>query len=162
MKKLAVLFVALFAIGTAASAQEKGDMAVGANIVYGAGNKDFSNVGIALKYRYNPVKSLRIEPSITYFYDNDHYRMWDIGANIHYQFVLHKSVAVYPLFGVSYERVCADDGRYGEAEMGSLGCNVGVGFDFELTDKLVLNAEFKYKDSNIRGAIAGIGVAYKF
>ncbi len=157
-------------------AQEKGDMAAGVHFALGTGD-GFTNYGIGAKFQWNAIDKLRLEPSFTYFLKKDYLSMWDISANVHYQFVLTDRVALYPLAGLSVMGVKAsvdvpeidmgELGSYGgesvSASETKFGCNIGAGVDFNLSEKLALNVEAKYKiNGNWNRFIASVGLAYKF
>ena len=170
MKRLLfVIAIALFV--TTANAQDKGDMAVGAQVAFGTGD-GFSNIGIGAKFQWNPANRLRLEPSFTYFLKKDLVSMWDISANVHYQFPLGKVVGFYPLAGVGVMGVKVDIPEVDLGEYGSyggsasdtkFGVNVGVGADFNLSEKFVVNAEVKYTIvQHWNRLIISAGFAYKF
>lgn len=170
MKRFLFLIAAVLCV-TAASAQDKGDMAVGAQVVYGTGD-GFSNIGVGAKFQWNIINKLRLEPSFNYYFKKDLVSMWDINANVHYQFPLGKVVSLYPLAGLSVMGVKVsvpevDLGEYGSyggsASDTEFGFNIGAGADFSLSQKIVLNVEAKYKiGGNWSRFIIGAGVAYKF
>ena len=78
MRRILLLMVAVLCI-TVASAQEKGETAVGAQVVYGSGD-GLSNIGIGAKFQWNVINRLRLEPSFTYFLKKDNINMWNAGA----------------------------------------------------------------------------------
>lgn len=166
MKKLLLIVAATVCLAATASAQEKGDMAAGVHFAYGTGD-GFSNMGIGAKFQWNVIDKLRLEPSFTYFLKKDYISMWDINANVHYQFVLGDVVNLYPLAGLSVMGVKAsvDLGEYGSASASDteFGFNLGAGADFNLSERLVLNVEAKYKiGGNWSRFIALVGIGYKF
>lgn len=166
MKKLLLIVAATVCLAATASAQEKGDMAAGVHFAYGTGD-GFSNMGIGAKFQWNVIDKLRLEPSFTYFLKKDYLSMWDISANVHYQFVLSDVVNLYPLAGLSVMGVKAsvDTGGYGtvSASDTEFGFNLGAGADFNLSERLALNVEAKYKiGGNWSRFIASVGIGYKF
>lgn len=172
MKKLLLIAAAVLCMTATAQAQEKGDMAAGVQFALGTGD-GLTNMGVGAKFQWNVINKLRLEPSFTYFFKKDYLSMWDISANVHYQFVLGNVVNLYPLAGLSVMGVKAsipsiDLGEYGSYEGGSVsdtefGFNIGAGADFKVSEKIIVNAELKYK---IGGSwsrfIASAGVAYRF
>lgn len=167
MKKFLFLIVAAIVCMTAttAQAQEKGDMAAGVHFAYGTGD-GFSNMGIGAKFQWNVIDKLRLEPSFTYFLKKDYISMWDISINAHYQFVLSDVVTLYPAAGLSVMGVKASyDWGYGSASASDseFGFNIGAGADFNLSEKLALNVELKYKVGGTWNRfIPSVGLAYKF
>ncbi len=173
MKKSLIILAAMFCMTTTTvSAQEKGDMAAGVHLGIGAGDS-FTNFGLGAKYQWNVIDKLRLEPSFTYYFEKDNVSMWDLNVNVHYQFVLGNSFSVYPLAGLSLlgTKVSVPEFDFGElgtygggsASDTEVGFNLGVGADYDVTEKIQLNAEAKYK---IGGSwdrfFARVGVAYKF
>jgi outer membrane protein X len=98
-RKVAVMAIAVFTMSVAANAQEKGDMAVGGNLVLGSGDS-FTNYGIGAKFQYNVTNPLRLEGSFTYFLKKDYLTMWDLSANAHWLFPVADKITVYPLAGL--------------------------------------------------------------
>lgn len=169
--KRASLFVMIgIAMAMNVNAQEKGDMAAGAHIAYGTGDS-YSNFGLGAKFQWNIIKQLRLEPSFTYFLKKDYVSMWDLSLNAHYLFPIGDNLRVYPLAGVgmlgSKASVSVDLGEWGNygasASDTEFGINLGGGVDYLLTDKLILNAEIKYKIGDVWDRlIISAGVAYRF
>lgn len=161
MKKFFLVFAAMFVLAASASAQSKGDMAAGIKFDYGTGD-NLSNIGLGVKYQYNVIDNLRIEPSFTYFFKKDNISMWDISANVHYQFELADRFTLYPLAGLSVMGVKASYGGFSASD-NDFGVNLGVGCDFDLTDYLILDVEAKYRIAGDWSRfMVGIGLGYKF
>lgn len=170
-RKAAVLIVVVLAMSVAASAQEKSDMAVGGNLVLGSGNS-FTNYGIGAKFQYNVMTPLRLEGSFTYFLKKDYISMWDLSVNAHWLFPVADKVRVYPLaglgiLGTSVSVPEIDLGEWGSvggsASTSEFGFNMGGGIDYNLTDRLILNAELKYKvGGDWNRLLVSAGLAYKF
>lgn len=171
MKKLLLLVAVPFLFAaTRMNAQEKGDMAAGAYIAIGAGDS-FTNYGLGAKFQWNVIDHLRLEPSMTYFVKKDDLSMWNLDANVHYQFVLDDIFTLYPLAGMGLVGV-----RYNEKPHDTLPeehfafsdsefvFNIGGGADFDITEKIMLNLEAKYKvgTDDFNRFIFSMGVAYKF
>ena len=142
MRRILLLMVAVLCI-TVASAQEKGETAVGAQVVYGSGD-GLSNIG-----------------------------MWNAGVNVHYLFPVADAITLYPvagagIWGIKVSVPEMDLGEYGNYGGGSasnseFGFNIGAGADFNLSEKFVINAELKYKvGGDWSRLLISAGVAYKF
>jgi Opacity protein and related surface antigens len=155
-KTVCVMLFALMATGL--MAQGKGETAAGGQIVIGSGDS-YTNYGIGVKYQYNVVDRVRLEPSFTYFLKKDYASMWDLTANVHYLFPIQEQITVYPLAGLG---ILGVNPEFGDSDS-EFGFNLGGGVDYGLTDKLFLNAELKYKmyDNWDRLNIS-VGVGYKF
>jgi outer membrane protein X len=179
-KKAAVFAAAMFTMSMVVGAQEKGDMAAGGNLVVGMGN-ELTNFGIGAKFQYNVMKPLRLEGSFTYFLPKtwgvaglaeSKLSMWDLSVNAHWLFPVADKIAVYPLAGLgilgSKSSVEVEVGGLEGFDIPStstseVGFNLGGGIDYGLTDKLILNAELKYKiGGNWSRLLISAGVAYKF
>jgi outer membrane protein X len=171
-RKVAIVAIAVLSMSVAVNAQEKGDMAVGGNLVLGSGDS-FTNYGIGAKFQYNVMNPLRLEGSFTYFLKKDYVTMWDLSVNAHWLFAVADKITVYPLAGlgmlgtkVSVPSIDLGEwGNYGggSASDSEIGFNLGGGIDCKLTDKLILNAELKYKiGSNWNRLLLSAGLAYKF
>jgi outer membrane protein X len=178
-RKVAIVAIAVLSMSVAANAQEKGDMAAGGNLVLGFGDS-FTNFGIGGKFQYNIMNPLRLEGSFTYFLPKKQgvsgvaessVSMWDLSVNAHYLFSVADKIKVYPLAGLGILGTSAsaevDLGEYGNyggsASASEFGFNLGGGIDFRLTDKLILNAELKYKlGSTWDRLLLSAGLAYKF
>lgn len=153
--------IALVTMSVAVNAQEKGDMAAGGNLVLGSGDS-FTNYGIGAKFQYNVTNPLRLEGSFTYFLKKDNLTMWDLSANAHWLFPVAGKITVYPLAGLGILNYGSSYGGY-SASSSDIAFNLGGGIDYKLTDKLVLNAELKYKISDQWDRLLlSAGLAYKF
>lgn len=157
-----LLFVAaMFVAVTQVQAQEKGDMAVGAQFAYGTGDS-FSNVGLGAKFQWNVIDRLRLEPSFNYFFEKDYVSMWDLNLNVHYQFPVGAKFDLYPLAGLSVLGAKASVLGY-SAKDTEFGLNLGGGVDYKLTDTWAINVEAKYKiGGEWSRFIVTAGVVYKF
>ena len=69
MRRILLLMAAVLCI-TVASAQEKGETTLGAQVVYGSGD-GLSNIGIGAEFQWNVINNLRLAPSFTYFLKKD-------------------------------------------------------------------------------------------
>ena len=145
MKKLIVIFSMMFFIMGNAFAQ-KGIQAAGVSLNYGT---EISSIGLGVKYQYNITNDIRLEPSITYFFENKGVDMFDMNVNAHYLLPLASNIRLYPLAGLTYTRWATDFGHGGA--------------EFDITDELMMNFELKYQCvSDFDQAIFSIGLAYMF
>jgi outer membrane protein X len=161
-RKVAIVAIAALTMSVAAGAQEKGDMAAGVNLVLGSGDS-FTNFGIGAKFQYSVTNPLRLEGSFTYFLKKDYLKMWDLSVNGHWLFPLSDKITVYPLAGLGILNCSLDLGELSGDPTSDFTFNFGGGVDFNLTDKLILNAEVKYKISDVWSRLQlSAGIAYKF
>ncbi len=162
MRKFLLIFTALFVMAVSVNAQEKGDMAVGAKFAIGTGD-DYTNYGLGVKFQWNFADKVRLEPSFTYFFENDDLRMWDLSLNVHYQFVLSEGINIYPLAGFTIVGAKVDIAGVGSNSESEFGINLGVGADFDISKKISLNIEMPYKIVNdFNRFVPSVGIAYKF
>lgn len=172
MRKLFLTAViALLSIG--AFAQE-GQAYLGGQLAYPT---DIKSLGIGVKGGYGITDAIRTQATFDYFLKKDNVSCWDLNLDVHYLFPLGDNIKVYPLAGLTYLR-CSVDGftqtvstpagsiTVGSNESysdGNLGVNLGGGFQYDLTEKLALNAEVKFQiiKNNNQGVISA-GLAYKF
>ena len=189
MKKILITLCVVL-ITLSASAQ-KGETAIGANILYGSKLK---NIGIGAKGQYNFTDNIRGEASFDYFLKKEGVSMWGINANIHYLFDVTDKIKVYPLAGIGYvntggsgddwdddddddngygygygwERAPSyeddgDDDYDGSSSDGNIAINLGCGVQYALTEKISINAELKYQIiNNFNQIVPSIGITYKF
>ena len=155
MKKLLLtFFVACFAIG-AASAQERGNWAVGPRVsFYTHAGTEGAMLGIGAIGRYSLTHHWRIEPGITALCE----RYCSIDANVDMQYLFHLLPVwtFYPAVGLSAN----DIGTW------SCGVNLGAGTDFSLAKHWDLSAGVKWMlqtaDHHKNPLVITIGAAYKF
>lgn len=176
-------------IGLCASAQEKGDMAVGLNLGVAPcleSGADLTNFGIGAKFQYNVTNPIRVEADVDYWFKNKGVDIFDVTANVHYLFNVGTKCKVYPLVGIGYANVkggysydydddydfdfysydeddFGDDFDEGSSSLSRFVFNVGAGFQYDLSEKLAVNAEVKYQYiKDFSRLPISIGVAYKF
>lgn len=185
MKKF-FIFTCAALIGLCASAQEKGDMAVGVNLGVAPcleGGASVTNFGIGAKFQYNVTDPIRLEAALDYGFKSKGVDAMTLGVNAHYLFNVADKIKVYPIVGLGYAHCGAiafgfpdmdvDDWMYGDIDdydtksesvsINRFYFNIGVGGQYDINDKLAVNLELKYqyiKDFN-RLPIS-LGVAYKF
>lgn len=192
MKKVFFALCLAVAGFTAANAQE-GQMAAGINIgvapsLEGEGSP--TNFGIGAKFQYNVTEPIRVEADLEYWFKSKGISVFDISANVHYLINIVDRLRIYPLAGIGYANLHSSAPKIDMPELnlpnipgvdisgilesleeqeGSSSnasrflFNIGAGAEYDITDNLVANFEFKYqylKDFN-RMPIQ-IGIAYKF
>lgn len=172
MRKLFLTAViALLSIGAYA---QKGQTYLGGQLAYPT---DIESLGIGVKGGYGITDAIRAQATFDYFLKKNNVSWWDLNLDVHYLFPLGNNIKVYPLAGLTYLRGSVDgvtqtvntqDGSVtvGSNESysdGNLGLNLGAGFQYDLTDKLVLNAEVKFQIiKNTNQGVISAGLAYKF
>ena len=190
MKKF-FIFTCAALIGLCASAQEKGDMAVGLNLGVAPcleSGASVTNFGIGAKFQYNVTNPIRLEAAFDYGFKNKGVDVMTIGVNAHYIFNVANKISVYPLVGLGYAHCKAtaigipdlDENDWGgianwETDIDDYGTkeesgsankfffNVGVGGQYDLNDKLAVNLEIKYQYiENFNRLPISLGIAYKF
>ena len=161
MKRFSITIVAAF-VSVSLFAQ-KGDIAIGGNVSYGT---EIENVGFGAKGQYNFTDAIRGEVSFDYFLKKNYVSMWDINFNAHYLFPITEKIKVYPLAGFTFTNWSVS---YSEAFISisgtesRFGANLGGGFQYDVSDNFILNAEVKYQlISDFDQAVFSIGAAYRF
>lgn len=168
-----LVIIAIAVITTSAIAQEKGDIAVGANLGANLG-KVVNQIGYGVKVQYNIADNIRLEPSYTYYnkagwdvpYFNIDFNSWECGINAHYlirptekdleQMSWIKNMILYPLAGVGLINVkCtatdkSNKDNNGSVSTTSFGVNLGIGADLRLSNKFSLNFQIKYMLTNVK------------
>ena len=143
--------------------RQQGIQAAGVHLTYGT---EIESFGIGVKYQYNISNNIRLEPSMNYYFENNHeIGQFDLNANVHYLFPMASNVRVYPLAGLTFARWDFGDRAGGSFTGGitRLGVNLGGGAEMDITDKLMLNFELKYQFvSDLDQAIFNVGIAYMF
>ncbi len=172
--KISMVVISLF-YTTTIFAQQKGEMAVGLNLNYGT-NSTLSNFGLGVKFQWNVINNLRLEPSFNYYFGKDlivaRYNMWDANINVHYLFLLGKKkrFMIYPLAGIGlFGTSVKYKGEYAEFIEGKsvsesdFAFNVGGGAEYLLTEKFSVGAEIKYQIvSGWNRPVFTLGAAYRF
>jgi len=156
MKKiLAIAIVAMMGVATASA--QKGEMAVGGNLLYGT---EINSVGLGAKFQYGILDNLRAEASFNYYFQNKGYWMWDLNANAHYLFDIAPKFRAYPLAGLTVVNKSYSDI---DDSVTRFGLNLGGGCEYDVTSNVAVNAEFKYSIvSTIDQAVFSVGAVYKF
>lgn len=156
MKKFLALAIAAL-IGIASASAQRGQMAVGGNLLYGT---EINSVGLGAKFQYGIIDHLRGEASFNYYFQNKGFRMWDLNANAHYLFDITEKFRAYPLAGLTVVNKSYSDV---DDSITRFGLNLGGGCEYDVTPNVVLNAEFKYSIvSTIDQAVLSVGAVYKF
>ena len=169
-------------------AQQKGDMAAGINLGVApcleSGVK-VTNFGIGAKFQYNVTNPIRLEADLDYWFKDKGMDMFDISANVQYLFHLGNKINVYPFAGIGYARVGGgvtfdfdDDYYYSyrsyetratvdfddiSTSLNRFLFNVGVGAEYEITNKISAGVELKYQYlKNFSRFPITIGATYHF
>ena len=135
---------------------------------FNAGLGDHANAGLGLKLQYHATDAFRVEFGTEYFMESDHATEWDLYMNFHYLIRVYQQMYVYPILGVGFDhwhssvtnpvtlsKITNNDGR--------INANIGVGYQYDLTDRFAATFEAKYriiKDYNRMGV--SLGIAYRF
>lgn len=133
MKKLtsilfAVLFV--FSITQLTFAQEQGDIAVGAGVVYGF---DIEEIGIQGNGYYTLNENMRVGADFIYWlHDSDFgdFTSWELNGNFHYLFYNENDLVLYGLGSLGYHYVSFSfmGASVSDSEIG-LGLGAGVEYN---------------------------------
>ena len=160
MKKL--FFTTMIAMITmsVSAAGQKGDMAIGGNLLFGAG-QNYSNVGLGAKFSYNVTDPIRLLGEFDYFFEHNFTTMLDFSVYGHYLFPVADRLLLFPAVGVGmmvYKTTIFNTTFSDNRAVFSL----GGGAEFLLTDKFSLLGEFRLKlrDGSNRSNFV-LGIAYK-
>jgi len=168
IKKIAIITIAAITMNMTANAQERGDMAVGANMVVQM-VEDYTHTGIGAKFLYNATYLLRFAGEFDYFPKKDLLSMWDFSAYAHYLFPVTYRAVIYPsvglgLLGIKNNDPNLDTNIYKRTDF-AVPFTLGIGADYELSSNLILNGEARYKifGSSTKNYFKfAVGLAYKF
>lgn len=156
MKKFLSL-VLVVVLGCGYAAAQKGQMAVGGNLLYGT---EINMLGIGGKFQYGITNDIRAEASFNYYFRNNGFHMWDLNANAHYLFSVAPKFRAYPLAGLT---VVSKSYAHNDESVTHFGLNLGGGCEYDLIPNVTLNGEFKYSIvSSIDQAVFSVGAVYKF
>ena len=185
------IFACAALLGLCASAQKKGDMAVGLNLDVAPcleKGASVTNFGIGAKFQYNVTNPIRLEAALDYGFKNKGIDVLTVGVNAHYIFKVANKISVYPLVGVGYAHCGATvsgipdmdendwwDVAKGDADIDDFGTksesgsahksyfNVGAGAEYAINNKLAAGLEIKYQYiKDFSRLPISLGVTYKF
>lgn len=152
-------------LGLCASAQEKGDMAVGLNL--GAApcvesGANLTNFGAGVKFQYNFSNPFRAELAVNYWFKAKEISAADAAVNAHWLFNVGEKFIIYPVVGVGMLRASVDTGSEDASEVRFMS-NVGVGAEYPVTEKISVGVECKYQYvKDFARVPVNLSVTYKF
>ena len=178
-------------VGLCASAQEKGDMALGLNLGVAPcleSGASLTNFGIGAKFQYNVTNPIRLEAALDYGFKSNGIDVMTIGVNGHYIFNVSEKFNFYPLVGGGFahlggggmssdiedimnemEDLLGDSAEdYGDMDSGSSSANkfffnIGAGAEYAVNEKFSVGAELKYQYiKDFSRLPITVGVTYKF
>ena len=162
MKKiLALVCMLMLGIGFAQAQVNRGESAVGVNLVYGT---EIESMGLGARFQYGIIDHLRAEVGFNGFFAHKHTTWWDVNLNAHYLLGLwHEQFYFYPLVGLNYTMTTHKENGISDEE-NHVGLNVGAGLEYELNDHFGTNLEFRHTivRKGLDQAIIGVGLNYKF
>lgn len=164
MKKI-LLSLCVIMAGLSASAQKKGDMAVGLNLGVAPcleSGLSVTNFVLGAKYQYNVTDPIRLEADLNYGFKSNYWYAMELSANFHYIFDLGKKFSIYPLAGIGYGLIGWD--AFGEGESASRFLfNIGVGSEYTINENWAVGIELKYQYmSDFSRLPVSIGATYRF
>ena len=168
MKKILTLICALvLGMGVSQAQVHEAQTAVGANLVYGT---EIKSPGVGARFQYGVLDQLRTEVGFNYFFEHKKNSCWDVNINAHYLLnVWNQKVYIYPIVGINYTmmkygRHTEEDGTVVPSdEDNHIGFNVGLGAEYELTDHIGVNLEYRHTIiRSVDQGVIGAGINYKF
>lgn len=149
MKKFRFFLLTLAMVAGVATANAQ-ENAGGVYFNWAIGSNSLNCTGIGVKYDHLMSENFRIEPSFTYYFHNDDYNLYEASVNAHYLFHLDDMQShFYPIFGLTTVfgkyKFTDINGNGDSNSFGRFGCNIGAGYQYDVTDDFALTAEAKYK-----------------
>lgn len=168
MKKLLLTATLIAIFGFAATAQEQGDIRVGAGLAIGtkAGvdddGSDKMGLGINLNGEYLITDVISIAPSYTMFFKNTvggaDFSLSALNIDVRYYF---SDMGLYGLAGFSSAKAKAEGGGFTVSDTEG-GLNIGAGIMLPLSDNLFANGQVKYTTPGDGQLVINAGVAFAF
>jgi len=164
LKRVAIVVIAILTMSLSASAQKKGDMDAGVNLLFGT-TSGYSNAGLGAKFRYNIIDQVRLAGEFDYFLKSNYISLWDFSVYGHYLFPVAENLVVYPEVGLgfvgwSYSWPTGWLDSYSHPTDFAL--SIGGGVDYKLTSNLTLNGQLRFKTISGGWFNMLVGIAYKF
>ena len=163
MKKILTVVLCVLALGiTAGQAQvRQGQTAVGANLVYGSRTE---SLGLGARFQYGILDHVRAEVGFNHFFEHNHMAIWDVNLNGHYLIgLLQERLQVYPIGGLNYTMLDYKGIDNYKGEENHIGLNVGAGVEYELTEHLGVNMEYRHTIvRKVAQGVVALGINYKF
>jgi outer membrane protein X len=169
-KALAFMFAAILCIATCSAQLYKGDIAAGANLVYGS---HIESLGLGAKFQYTIIDHVRAEVGFNYFFKKDFHTMWDANLNAHYLInVYQEKLLLYPIAGLCFASVSFDEkgamkkwdyvgDDYNDTNR--FGLNLGAGAEYLINENIGVTLEYRHTImKDIDQGVIGVGVNYKF
>lgn len=174
MKKVLLTFIVAL-ISLSASAQRKGDLAVGlrggptmTKIEFLGIKENYTRWGAGAFVQYNLTDHFRFDLDGIYHFKKDHLSDFTVGIDLQYLFDLGEDVKFFPLVGyalafthqdaydinnISYDSENSTDG----------GIQLGAGIQFNLGDNCFVSAEYKFQPGILGdGHVVMASVGYRF
>ena len=128
---------------------------------YGADNI-YGSLGVGARFHYELLNQLLVAPKANFYFGESGDTWWsaDLAVDFHYNFVAAIDFYIYPIVGV-----CMSHWNQGEyfPSQNSLGVNVGIGAQYNITPNITLNGEYKYLIYKKRDVIDfALSVGYRF
>ena len=171
MKKiLTSVCLLMLGMGVGSAQVQKNETAAGVNLVYGS---RIESMGIGARFQYGILDQLRTEVGFNYFFEHKHNSCWDVNINAHYLLnVWNQKLYIYPLVGINYtmmkygrhtEIIDGTSVEIGSDEDNHIGFNVGLGVEYELTEHIGVNLEYRHTIiRSVDQGVIGAGINYKF
>jgi len=168
MKKIfMIMCVALMSVTAFA---QKGSVWVGGDLRYCL--DDYKNMGIDAKAQWQCLKFLRLEGNVGYLFEKDDYERLDAQVNAHLLINLGKDgLNIYPIGGfifghekstVQHSRTISGTDQsewyYSKDTDDAFDMLLGAGFEVPISNRVKINAEYKYLYLDTSEISVGIAV----
>lgn len=112
-----------------------------------------------LFFQYGFTENIRIAPEVGFAFRSEDKSAFLLSADMQFPFRIYRGIQVYPLVGLTF-----NNWNYSHSSNSShIGADVGMGFDFRITDNLKLNVQGKYSAmKHTDGVFVGAGIGYVF
>ncbi|MBR0243751.1 MAG: porin family protein [Bacteroidaceae bacterium] len=140
---------------------EGGDWGVGFgfNLGFGAG---VTNFGIHVpRLQYYFASRVRAEAAFNYYFKAKETTDWNVDIDVHpYIIPMKYGMHIYPVVGLAlwHRHVNIVDENFFR-----VGANIGAGFQYDITENIYANLQYKYMITNDFGhSVLNLGITYRF
>lgn len=160
MRKL-ILIISLAILSVSTYAQ-----GFGSGLIKMGYDTKMERFGVGFEGRYHFSDHLRIAPDVIYYFPKGGVNGLDVNGNFHYVLGLSDVANLYPIAGIGIVNNGWNepngDGKTKRKGSTDIGFNLGLGFEYNLSDKIFALGEYKYKFNDNGSNSIMIGIGYRF